>query len=98
MSNSKDESPLKGGHPPAVKAGGRRIAQHKVRRDSGGLVEDTTGITISSSPPKTTTVSGAIVKGHADFPPQAVQSFHKDKPPVAHSNKPIGHVIQQPKK
>ncbi|XP_019881331.1 death-associated protein 1-like [Aethina tumida] len=98
MSSPKNECELKGGHPPAVKAGGMRITQHKTRKDSGGLTEDTTGITISSSPPKATTVSGAIAKGHADFPPEAVQSFHKEKPPMSHSNvKPIAH-IQQPRK
>lgn len=82
----------------SVKAGGMRITQHKTRRDSGGLTEDTTGITVSGSPPKTTTISGAVVKGHADFPPEAVQSFHKEKPPVTHSNKSTGHIIQQPRK
>ncbi|XP_030760119.1 death-associated protein 1 [Sitophilus oryzae] len=98
MSSPKEECVLKAGHPPAVKAGGMRIIQHKTRRDSGGIAEDTTGITVSGSPPKTTTVSGAVVKGHADFTPEAVQSFHKEKPPVSHSNKPAGHIIQQPRK
>lgn len=98
MSSPKEESVLKAGHPPAVKAGGMRITQNKTRRDSGGLSEDTTGITISGSPPKTTTVSGAVVKGHADFPPEAVQSFHKEKPPAVHANKPSNHIIQQPRK
>ncbi|CAH0551278.1 unnamed protein product, partial [Brassicogethes aeneus] len=99
MSSPKTECELKGGHPPAVKAGGMRITQHKTRKDSGGLGEDTTGITaVSSSPPKTTTISGAVTKGHADFPVEAVQSFHKEKPPVSHSNsKPVCH-IQQPRK
>jgi len=98
MSSPKEESELKAGHPPAVKAGGRRITQHKTRRDSGGLTEDTTGITVSGSPPKTTTVSGAVVKGNADFPTEAVQSFHKEKPPTTHSSKPNSHIIQQPRK
>ncbi|XP_060536675.1 death-associated protein 1 [Cylas formicarius] len=97
MSSPRTESLLKAGHPPAVKAGGMRITQHKTRRDSGGLAEDTTGITVSGSPPKTTTVSGAVVRGNADFPAEAVQSFHKEKPPAVHSNKPAIH-IQQPRK
>ncbi|EFA07175.1 death-associated protein 1 [Tribolium castaneum] len=96
-SPSKSECELKAGHPPAVKAGGMRITQHKTRKDSGGLTEDTTGITISGSPPKTTTISGAVPKGHADFPAEAVQSFHKEKPPVCVPNKPMNH-IQQPRK
>jgi len=97
MSSPKEDSILKGGHPPAVKAGGMRITQHKTRKDSGGISEDVTGITVSGSPPKTTTVSGATVKGHADFTAEAVQSFHKEKPPANHPAKPLTH-IQQPRK
>lgn len=82
----------------SVKAGGMRITQHKTRRDSGGLTEDTTGLTVSGSPPKAITISGAVAKGHSDFPPEAVQSFHKEKPPAAHINKNISHTINQPKK
>nr|CAH7744153.1 unnamed protein product [Callosobruchus chinensis]CAI5830886.1 unnamed protein product [Callosobruchus analis] len=74
-----------------------RITQHKTRKDSGGITEDITGITVSSSPPKTTTISGAVPKGNADFPAEAVQSFHKEKPPVTHGGKPMIH-IQQPRK
>ncbi|KAJ3649226.1 hypothetical protein Zmor_020979 [Zophobas morio] len=96
-SPGKSECELKAGHPPAVKAGGMRITQHKTRKDSGGLTEDTTGITISGSPPKPTTISGAIPKGHADFPAEAVQSFHKEKPAVNHPMKPQC-PIQQPRK
>lgn len=53
------------------------------------------------SPPKAVTNSGAPVRGHADFPTEAVQSFHEKPLPThdsrpAHSNKP-GH-IQQPRK
>ncbi|KAG5894939.1 hypothetical protein JTB14_023288 [Gonioctena quinquepunctata] len=97
MSSPKQESELKAGHPPAVKAGGMRITQHKTRKDSGGISEDVTGITMTGSPPKTTTISGAIPKGHADFPAEAVQSFHKEKPPASHVNKPSIN-IQQPRK
>ncbi|KAJ8957650.1 hypothetical protein NQ318_017542 [Aromia moschata] len=97
MSSPKADSELKAGHPPAVKAGGMRITQHKTRKDSGGIAEDVTGLTVSGSPPKTTTISGAIPKGHADFPAEAVQSFHKDKPPATVLSKPQIH-IQQPRK
>ncbi|ERL93727.1 hypothetical protein D910_11013 [Dendroctonus ponderosae] len=98
MSSPKEECVLKAGHPPAVRAGGMRITQHKVRRDSGGLTEDTTGITISGSPPKTMTISGAVAKGNADFPVEAVEGFHKEKPPAVHTSKPGSHIIQQPRK
>lgn len=74
-----------------------RITQHKTRKDSGGISEDVTGITVSGSPPTTQTISGAVPKGNADFPAEAVQSFHKEKPPVTHANKPVIH-IQQPRK
>lgn len=53
------------------------------------------------SPPKAVTNSGAPVRGHADFPTEAVQSFHEKPQPThdsrpAHSNKPAH--IQQPRK
>lgn len=73
-----------------------RITQHKTHKDSNVLIEDTTGLKVSSSPPKTT-ISGAIPKGNADFPQEAVQSFHKEKPPISHPIKPQIH-IQQPRK
>ncbi|XP_048523607.1 death-associated protein 1 isoform X3 [Dendroctonus ponderosae] len=98
MSSPKEECVLKAGHPPAERAGGMRITQHKVRRDSGGLTEDTTGITISGSPPKAMTISGAVAKGNADFPVEAVEGFHKEKPPAVHTSKPGSHIIQQPRK
>lgn len=74
-----------------------RITQHKTHKEPAGITEDVTGLKMSSSPPKTVTISGAVAKGNADFPVEAVQSFHKEKPPTAHANKP--HVnIQQPRK
>lgn len=74
-----------------------RITQHKTHKESGGISEDITGLKVSGSPPKAVTISGAVVKGNADFPVEAVQSFHKEKPPAVHSNKPVIH-IQQPRK
>ncbi|KAJ8957651.1 hypothetical protein NQ318_017543 [Aromia moschata] len=56
----------------SVKAGSMKITQHKTRRDSGGIAEDVTDLTVSRSPPKTTTVCGAVLKEHADFPAEAV--------------------------
>ncbi|GLV36218.1 uncharacterized protein CBL_08710 [Carabus blaptoides fortunei] len=95
--SSNDECNLKAGHPPAVKAGGMRITQHKTPREEPGISEDITGLQGPHSPPKALTVSGAITKGNADFTVEAVQSFHKDKPPVAVPQKPMVH-IQQPRK
>ena len=97
MSSPKEaESHLKAGHLPAVKAGGMRITQHKSPKEPAGLSEDTTGLKVSGSPPKLT-ISGAIPKGNADFPAEAVQVIHKEKPPSIHNVKtPIN--IQQPRK
>ncbi|XP_017781627.1 PREDICTED: death-associated protein 1 [Nicrophorus vespilloides] len=96
-SPGRGDCELKAGHPPAVKAGGMRITQHKSHKEPAGMMEDTTGLKISGSPPKTVSISGAPVKGNADFPAEAVQSFHKEKPPVSVSMKPQVH-IQQPRK
>lgn len=74
-----------------------RITQHKTHKEPAGLTEDTTGLKVSSSPPKTVSISGAIAKGNADFPVEAVQSFHKEKPPAVHASKPQIN-IQQPRK
>jgi hypothetical protein len=52
-----------------------------------------------SSPPKTMSVSGAPVKGNADFPTEAVQSFH-DKPQPTHDSRHASkpNIIHQPRK
>lgn len=73
-----------------------RITQHKTHKESGGFSEDITGLKVTGSPPKTT-ISGVIPKGNADFPVEAVQSFHKEKPPAPVAIKPQIH-IQQPRK
>ncbi|KAG8337095.1 hypothetical protein J6590_031072 [Homalodisca vitripennis] len=54
-----------------------------------------------TTPPKAVTISGAPVRGHADFPVEAVQSFHEKPLPThdsrpAHSSKP--QQIHQPRK
>ncbi|XP_044742741.1 death-associated protein 1 [Chrysoperla carnea] len=97
MADSKEECQLKAGHPPAVKAGGMRITQHKSNHKESGINEETCNLKVSCSPPKTLNISGAVPKGNADFPTEAVQSFHKDKPPVNVCVKPQTH-IQQPRK
>ncbi|GLH11366.1 hypothetical protein R5R35_001476 [Gryllus longicercus] len=106
MSSSEEE--LKAGHPPAVKAGGMRITQHKGPRDEKEAKtpkevpeNDTSTLKVSTSPPKSLTISGAPVRGHADFPTEAVQSFHEKPVPThdarpAHVSKP--NIIHQPRK
>lgn len=96
-----DDKELKGGHAPAIKAGGMRITQHKGSHDKSGGTDEVMNqaLKVSTSPPKTTAIAGAPIRGHADFPPEAVQSFHdKPSPGVekSHCNKPT--MIQQPRK
>jgi len=93
-------------HPTAVKAGGMRITQNKShlkekKTDAPVPPPEEDALKVSTSPPKsvTTVVSGAPQKGNADFPKEAVQSFH-DKPLPTHDrgapSKPV--VIHQPRK
>ena len=101
--SSTDDGELKGGHPPAVKAGGMRITQHKNPKEERDTKpsKDSEEVKPSTSPPKMMTISGALAKGNADFPPEAIQHYHEKPIPThdprpAHSSRPI--VIQQPRK
>ncbi|XP_021958375.1 death-associated protein 1 [Folsomia candida] len=94
-------------HPTAVKVGGMRITQNKSHlkdKKTDATVpqpEEGDALKVSTSPPKSavSAVSGAPQKGNADFPKEAVQSFH-DKPAPTHDkgapSKPM--VIHQPRK
>uniref|UniRef100_A0A0V0G383 Putative death-associated protein 1 dap-1 n=1 Tax=Triatoma dimidiata TaxID=72491 RepID=A0A0V0G383_TRIDM len=103
---SGTEQELKAGHPPAVKAGGMRITQHKNPKSSSNepkLSEDSelnSALKVSTSPDKTMTISGAPVRGNQDFPTEAVQSFHC-KPVPSHEaphHNPRQNPIHQPRK
>ncbi|CAI9719776.1 Hypothetical predicted protein [Octopus vulgaris] len=107
MSSSVDSKmDLKAGHPPAVKAGGMRIVQHKRPTDS--KVSDTQltaeeleqyGVSPKSDKKnQTLIVSGAVIKGDRDFP-EVTKTFH-DKPLPIHEKRPMQtqHPIQQPRK
>ena len=94
-----DELPnLLAGHPPAVKAGGMRIVQHKLGNPERPPkdAEDCTGLT-QPTIVNAMLVSGAPVKGNSDYTPQAAQVAHLPKPPAYVVNKPQIH-IQQPRK
>ncbi|XP_023942609.1 death-associated protein 1 [Bicyclus anynana] len=101
MSSPDESSQLKAGHPPAVKAGGMRITQHKVphAKDSKEPAnEDLTGLGGPSAVPSNpVSISGAPNRGNADFTPQAAQVAHSPKPPVHVNVKPNAN-IQQPRK
>ncbi|KAJ1527080.1 hypothetical protein ONE63_008621 [Megalurothrips usitatus] len=104
--SSPDESGLKAGHPPAVKAGGMRITQHKPpnkekpEKDANTQEGDDhiNSLTAPTSPFKPTSlVSGAPVQTER---PEAVQHFH-NKPLPTHDGRPSHekpNVIQQPRK
>ncbi|XP_060949631.1 death-associated protein 1 homolog [Limanda limanda] len=84
----KDKVETKGGHPPAVKAGGMRIVQKhqptaipepppKVEEE-----DDDDEEYVSTSPPKVPViVSGVVTKGDKDFTPVAAQVAHQKPQP-----------------
>lgn len=76
-----------------------RITQHKTPKEPAGLTEDTTGLKVSGSPPKTTTVAGVEMKSSNEgFPREAVQNITREKPPAIHGAGNSQHHIQQPRK
>uniref|UniRef100_A0A0A9XKP2 Death-associated protein 1 n=2 Tax=Lygus hesperus TaxID=30085 RepID=A0A0A9XKP2_LYGHE len=93
---------LKGGHPPAVKAGGMRITQHKSPRTSEVKLSDediNNPLKLPQTSEKAVSVSGAPIRGNLDFPAEAVQSFHQKPVPShepSHTARPAN--IQQPRK
>lgn len=108
MSTVEENTELKAGHPPAVKAGGMRITQHKVcssAHEKAPELKKEEGeeavAEVSASPPKQhLVISGVVARGDADFPTEAVQAYHT-KPQPSHdyrtsSCKP--NVIHQPRK
>jgi hypothetical protein len=93
---------LKAGHPPAVKAGGMRITQHKPPKEEKPKEKPEEVEEAAGSPPKQPplVISGAVVKGDAEFTPEAVQSFHNKPAPQVDRRNSGGHknVIHQPRK
>ncbi|KAM6976561.1 death-associated protein 1 homolog [Aplochiton taeniatus] len=98
----------KGGHLPAVKAGGMRIVQKhqgsvpEPPQQQEKNKEDEEEYEASSSPTKPTLiVSGAVTKGDKDFTPAAAQVAHqKPQPSVAKlpNSQHINQHIHQPRK
>jgi len=103
MSSTAAEDPeLKGGHPPAVKAGGMRVA--RPRQPSTGDKNEMTKEEqeeYGTSPPKVdkqVIVSGAVIKEDKAFPPEAVKHYH-EQPLPSKEYRPVQqkHNINQPK-
>ncbi|XP_058497602.1 death-associated protein 1 homolog [Solea solea] len=99
----KEKIETKGGHPPAVKAGGMRIVQkHLPPAAPEPLPKEEEEEYASSSPPKVPViVSGVVTKGDRDFTPAAAQVAHqKPQPgvPKLPSAQHINQHIHQPRK
>ncbi|XP_062235333.1 death-associated protein 1 homolog [Platichthys flesus] len=82
----KEKVETKGGHPPAVKAGGMRIVQkHQTAAIPEPLPkeeEEDDEEYVTTSPPKAPViVSGVVTKGDKDFTPVAAQVAHQKPQP-----------------
>ncbi|KAK2178959.1 hypothetical protein NP493_521g00000 [Ridgeia piscesae] len=110
MSSTEEKADLKAGHPPAVKAGGMRVATRPRHSSTGDkkevppqTQEEEEEFPEASGPPKAERhnqqmlVSGAVTKGDRDFTEAAVRQIH-EKPNVAKEKRPMNtsHRIQQP--
>ena len=89
-STAAEESELKAGHPPAVKAGGMRVARTKQtstgdKSDKNEMTKEEQEEYGGTSPPKhdkQVLVSGAVIKEEKAFPPEAVKAFHEHPLPT----------------
>ncbi|XP_028288787.1 death-associated protein 1 homolog [Parambassis ranga] len=99
----KEKVETKGGHLPAVKAGGMRIVQkHQAAAVPEPLQDEDNEEYVSRSPPKApVVVSGVITKGDKDFTPAAAQVAHQKPQPCVPKLPPVQHInqhIHQPRK
>ncbi|XP_005803386.1 death-associated protein 1 [Xiphophorus maculatus] len=99
----KEKVETKGGHLPAVKAGGMRIVQkHQPTPAPEPLPKEDEEEYVSSSPPKVPViVSGVVTKGDKDFTPAAAQVAHQKPQPGVPKLPPAQHInqhIHQPRK
>ncbi|XP_054643314.1 death associated protein 1b isoform X2 [Dunckerocampus dactyliophorus] len=104
----KDDPLLKAGHPPAVKAGGKRVAKKSLDEASThGTPEKDTRRSEKSRPVSTANrmqrvgllLSGTLDKLSHDFPETPVSVRHsKVRPAVEKLHSPRTFFIQQPRK
>uniref|UniRef100_A0A182N3W6 Death-associated protein 1 n=1 Tax=Anopheles dirus TaxID=7168 RepID=A0A182N3W6_9DIPT len=95
-----EDKGLVAGHPPAVKAGGMRIVQHKTPSTERPAKDPVEVIGLSNPSPNVNTgevAETAKSSKHTDHSVEASQVAHAQKPPAAVHNKPVNH-IQQPRK
>ncbi|XP_031706206.1 death-associated protein 1 homolog [Anarrhichthys ocellatus] len=104
----KEKVETKGGHLPAVKAGGMRIVQKHLPTaapeppQKNEEEDEDEEEYLSSSPPKVPViVSGVVTKGDKDFTPAAAQVAHQKPQPCVSKLPATQHInqhIHQPRK
>nr|XP_040023115.1 death-associated protein 1 [Gasterosteus aculeatus aculeatus] len=105
----KEKVETKGGHLPAVKAGGMRIVQKHQQAAAAAAPEppqkddeEEEEEYVSRSPPKVPViVSGVVTKGDKDFTPAAAQVAHQKPQPCVSKLPAAQHInqhIHQPRK
>lgn len=88
------------GHPPAVKAGGMRIVQHKTPSAERPAKDPVEVIGLSNPAPNVNTgevVQSSTSNKHNEHSVEASQVAHAQKPPAQIPQKPVNN-IQQPRK
>lgn len=95
-----EDKGLVAGHPPAVKAGGMRIVQHKTPSAERPAKDPVEVIGLSNPAPNVNTgevVQSATSNKHNEHSVEASQVAHAQKPPAQIPQKPVNN-IQQPRK
>uniref|UniRef100_UPI00358EB5E4 death-associated protein 1 homolog n=1 Tax=Myxine glutinosa TaxID=7769 RepID=UPI00358EB5E4 len=103
MASPPKEPQLKAGHPPAVKAGGKRIVQKHIPSVPPAPPTPSSDDEeyVTEVPPKfPMVVSGVVTKGDKDFTPQAAQVAHQKPLPKTekHNITQQKMPINQPRK
>lgn len=91
---------LVAGRPPAVKAGGMRIVQHKALNPDRPAKDPVDVIGLSNPAPNVNTgevVQSATASKHSEHSVEASQVAHAQKPPVQIPQRAVNN-IQQPRK
>ncbi|XP_058831766.1 death-associated protein 1 [Topomyia yanbarensis] len=95
-----EDKGLVAGRPPAVKAGGMRIVQHKTPSTERPAKDPVEVIGLSNPAPNVNTgevVQSSSASKHSEHSVEASQVAHAQKPVVQIPPRPVNH-IQQPRK